>query len=372
MAKKYVIELETKADGTIGTLNDVAKGLEAVASAEKKVASNTEDVTEQLAKLREQLQNTDVKSDQYKELSEQYKKLGGTLEDLVPKTANLKQEQRDLKKALLAGQEALGLEKYTQLTQRLGEVNDQLKDIAESAGQNAGPPLENLSNIAGGLQYRLESLDFDGLNQDIRNVAGNIKNFSLKGIIDGVKGLGGAVSALGKALLANPIFAIAAAIVAVGLAISSFLSSQQEAIEKQNAAIDKNTERRKDNERLAFAQAEGNNRKLTELRLESNKKDMQGTQKKIDNILGYQRRYGYLTKEQEQELDDLEEDQEQWHDGEEMPPELESKPAPQAVIQPPLSRPRKGAAAFAAFGATVAGVLFVFSSPLRRFLQQYE
>jgi hypothetical protein len=305
MAKKYVIELETKADGTIGTLNDVAKGLEAVASAEKKVASNTEDVTEQLAKLREQLQNTDVKSDQYKELSEQYKKLGGTLEDLVPKTANLKQEQRDLKKALLAGQEALGLEKYTQLTQRLGEVNDQLKDIAESAGQNAGPPLENLSNIAGGLQYRLESLDFDGLNQDIRNVAGNIKNFSLKGIIDGVKGLGGAFSALGKALLANPIFAIAAAIVAVGLAISSFLSSQQEAIEKQNAAIDKNTERRKDNERLAFAQAEGNNRKLTELRLESNKKDMQGTQKKIDNILGYQRRYGYLTKEQEQELADL-------------------------------------------------------------------
>ena len=75
--------------------------------------------------------------------------------------------------------------------------------------------------------------------------------------------------------------------------------------------------------------------------------------------------------EQEQELDDLEEDQEQWHDGEEMPPELESEPAPQAVIQPPLSRPRK-LPAFAAFGATVAGVLFVFSSPLRRFLQQYE
>lgn len=43
MAKKYIIELETKADGTIGTLNDVAKGLESVANAEKKVADNTED-----------------------------------------------------------------------------------------------------------------------------------------------------------------------------------------------------------------------------------------------------------------------------------------------------------------------------------------
>ena len=175
MSKKYIIELETKADGTIGTLNDVAKSLESVANAEKKVADNTEDVTVQLAKLREQLQNTDVKSDQYKELTEQYKKLGGSLDDLIPKTTNLKQEQRELRKALQAGQEALGTEKYTQLTRRLGEVNDQLKDIAESAGQNAGPPLENLQRISGGLADRLSTLDFEGLNQDLLNIAGNVK-----------------------------------------------------------------------------------------------------------------------------------------------------------------------------------------------------
>jgi hypothetical protein len=305
MSKKYIIELETKADGTIGTLNDVAKGLESVANAEKKVADNTEDVTVQLAKLREQLQNTDVKSDQYKELTEQYKKLGGSLDDLIPKTTNLKQEQRELRKALQAGQEALGTEKYTQLTRRLGEVNDQLKDIAESAGQNAGPPLENLQRISGGLADRLSTLDFEGLNQDILNIAGNVKSFSFKGIIDGVKGLGTAFSALGKALLANPIFAIAAAIAAIGVAIAAFLSSQQEAIEKQNEAIDKNTERRKNNERLAFAQAEGNTKKLTELRLQSNKKDLDDTQAKINNILGYQKRYGYLTEQQEKDLADL-------------------------------------------------------------------
>jgi hypothetical protein len=305
MSKKYIIELETKADGTIGTLNDVAKGLESVANAEKKVADNTEDVTVQLAKLREQLQNTDVKSDQYKELTEQYKKLGGSLDDLIPKTTNLKQEQRELRKALQAGQEALGTEKYTQLTRRLGEVNDQLKDIAESAGQNAGPPLENLQRISGGLADRLSTLDFEGLNQDILNIAGNVKSFSFKGIIDGVKGLGTAFSALGKALLANPIFAIAAAVAAIGVAIAAFLSSQQEAIEKQNEAIDKNTERRKNNERLAFAQAEGNTKKLTELRLQSNKKDLDDTQAKINNILGYQKRYGYLTEQQEKDLADL-------------------------------------------------------------------
>lgn len=305
MAKKYVIELETKADGTIGTLNDVAKGLEAVANAEKKVASNTEDVTEQLAKLREQLQSTDVKSDQYKELSEQYKKLGGNLEDLVPKTANLKQEQRELRKALLAGQEALGTEKYTQLTQRLGEVNDQLKDIAEAAGQNAGPPLENLSNIAGGLQYRLENLDFDGLNQDIRNVAGNIKNFSLKGIIDGVKGLGGAFSSLGKALMANPIFAIAAAIVAIGFAVKAFLDSERADVDKFNKEVDKYTERRKNNERVAFAQAADDTEKLTKLKLKSNEEDLAATKLKINKLVEQQRTFYGLSEEQEQELADL-------------------------------------------------------------------
>jgi hypothetical protein len=305
MAKKYVIELETKADGTIGTLNDVAKGLEAVANAERKVAGNTEDVTEQLAKLREQLLNTDVKSDQYKELTAQYKKLGGSLDDLIPKTGNLKQEQRELRKALLAGQEALGTEKYTQLTQRLGEVNDQLKDIAEAAGQNAGPPLENLSNIAGGLQSRLENLDFDGLNQDIRNVAGNVKNFSLKGLIDGVKGLGGAFQALGKALLANPIFAIAAAVVAIGLAVKAFLDSEREAVDKYNKEVDKVTERRKNTERLAFAQAADNTEKLNKLKLKANEEDLAATRVKINKLVAQQKTYYGLSDEQEQQLADL-------------------------------------------------------------------
>jgi hypothetical protein len=305
MAKKYIIELETKADGTIGTLNDVAKGLEAVANAEQKVANNTEDVTAQLAKLREQLQNTDVKSDQYKELTEQYKKLGGSLDDLVPKTNNLKQEQRELKKALLAGQEALGVEKYTQLTQRLGEVNDQLKDIAESAGQNAGPPLENLSNISGGLTERLKNLDFEGLSQDVRNFAGNIKNVSFKGVIDGVKGLGGAFSSLGKALLGNPVFAIAAAIIALGFAVKAFLDSERADVDKFNKEVDKYTERRKDNERIAFAQAAGNTQKLTQLKLQSNAEDIAATKVKINKLVEQQQTLYGLSEEQEQQLADL-------------------------------------------------------------------
>jgi hypothetical protein len=305
MAKKYIIELETKADGTIGTLNDVAKSLEAVANAEQKVADNTEDVTAQLAKLKEQLQNTDVKSDQYKELSEQYKKLGGSIEDLVPVTTNLKQEQRELKKALLAGQEALGIDKFTELTQRLGEVNDQLKDIGESAGQNAGPPLENLQNIAGGVGDRLSSLDFDGLSQDVRNFAGNIKNVSFKGMIDGVKGLGGAFGSLGKALLGNPIFAIAAAIIAIGFAVKAFLDSERADVDKFNAEVDKYTERRKENERITFAQAAGNTQKLTQLRLQSNAEDLAATKSKINKLVEQQQTYYGLSEEQEAQLADL-------------------------------------------------------------------
>lgn len=305
MAKKYVIELETKADGTIDVLEGVAKGLDDIAASEKKVAAGTQDVTEELAKLRTQLQGMDTKSDQYKELSEQYKKLGGNIADLVPKTANLKQEQRDLRKALLAGQEALGVEKYTQLTQRLGEVNDQLKDIAESAGQNAGPPLENLSNISAGLGDRLKNLDFEGLNQDIRNVAGNVKNFSLKGLIDGVKGLGGAFQALGKALLANPIFAIAAAVVAIGLAVKAFIDSEREDVQKLNEEQDKSTARRKDAERLAYTQAADDNKKLTQLKLQSSAADLSDTKAKIDRLVNLQRSYVGISKDQEKELADL-------------------------------------------------------------------
>jgi hypothetical protein len=307
MAKKIVLELETKADGTIGTLDQIAAGLDRVAASEKKVSDNTQDVTEQLAKLREQIQQTDVNSDQYKELTEQYKKLGGSLTDLVPKTANLKQEQRELRKALLAGQEALGTEKYTQLTQRLGEVNDQLKDIAESAGQNAGPPLENLQLITGGLGDRLKNLDFDGLNQDIRNLAGNVKNFSFKALIDGVKGLKAGFQGLGQALKANPIFAIAAAIIAIGLAVKAFIDSERENVQKLNEDIDKGATRRKDAERLSFAQAANNSQKLTELRLQSNAKDLNDTRTKINNLVNLQRSYVGLSEDQEKELADLRE-----------------------------------------------------------------
>ena len=305
MAKKYVIELETKADGTIDVLEGVAKGLDDIAASEKKVAAGTQDVTNQLAKLREQLQGMDTKSDQYKELSEQYKKLGGSIADLVPKSQNLKQEQKELKKALLAGQEALGVEKYTQLTQRLGEVNDQLKDIAESAGQNAGPPLENLSNISGGLTDRLKNLDFEGLSQDVRNFAGNIKNVSFKGIIDGVKGLGGAFSALGKALLSNPVFAIAAAIIALGFAVKAFIDSEREDVQKLNEEQDKATAKRKDAERLAFTQAAGDNQKLTQLKLQSNAADLSDTQAKINRLVNLQQSYVGISEDQEKELADL-------------------------------------------------------------------
>lgn len=305
MAKKYVIELETKANGTIDVIDGVAKGLDKVAASEKKVAASTQDVTAQLAKLKEQLQTMDPKSDQYKELSDQYKKLGGNIADLIPKTTNLKQEQRELRRELLAGQEALGTERYTQLTQRLGEVNDQLKDIAEAAGQNAGPPLENLSNISAGLTDRLKNLDFEGLNQDLQNVAGNIKNFSFKGIIDGVKGLKLGFQALGKALLSNPIFAIAAAIIAIGLAVKAFIDSEREDVQKLNEEQDKAATRRKDSERLAYAQAASDNKKLTQLKLQSNAADLQDTRAKINRLVALQRSYVRLSEDQEKELAEL-------------------------------------------------------------------
>lgn len=286
-------------------LNQLSQSASKTSGPLEQVKNSTASVEEELKRLSEQLKITDVGSDQYKELTAQYEKLGGKIGDLIPKTQNLKQEQRELKKALLAGQEALGVEKYTQLTQRLGEVNDQLKDIAESAGQNAGPPLENLKNISGGLTERLKNLDFEGLSQDVRNFAGNIKNVSFKGFIDGIKGLGGAFSSLGKALLSNPIFLVAAAIVSIGLAVKSFFDSQREDVDAFNASVDKNTEKRKDQERLLYAQAAGNNQKLTQLKIQSNAQDLKDTQAKINKLIEQDRRAYGLSEEQEKQLSDL-------------------------------------------------------------------
>lgn len=380
--QKYIVELETKADGTYDTLNKVSKGLEDVAASESKVNAATKQTVKQLqelkaamanlspntdewqklakeyqslggnaqalsgglkqlradlvdmptnteeykqlsqiyvdlggkadelakdklANLKAQLGTLDVNTDQFKTLSDEYVKLGGKIDDVVPKSKTLKQQIKETQLELSQGAASLGQERYDELSQKLGELKDQLKDVGESSGQFAGPPLENLGNIAGGFGDRLKNLDIDGFTQDIRNIAGNVKNVSFKGMIDGVKGLGGAFKALGASLLSNPIFAIAALIVGIGLAIKAFVDSEREDVQKANEAIDKSTAQRKDRERLATAQAAGDTKKLYELKVESNRADLADTQKKIDNLVNLQKSYVGISEEQEQELANL-------------------------------------------------------------------
>ena len=271
-----------------------------------KLGGKAQDLTDiKLPQLKAQLGNLDINSDQFKALSEEYVKLGGKIDDVVPKSKTLKEQIRETQRELSQGAETLGQDKYDALSQKLGALKDQLKDVGESSGQFAGPPLENLGNIAGGFGDRLKTLDVEGFGQDIRNLAGNIKNVSFKGIIDGVKGLGGAFKALGAALASNPIFLIAGIIAAIAFGIKALVDSEREEVTKLNSEIDKSTAQRKDRERLANAQAAGDTKKLYELKAESNRADLADTQKKIDNLVGLQKSYVGISDEQEQELANL-------------------------------------------------------------------
>jgi hypothetical protein len=97
---------------------------------------------------------------------------------------------------------------FQDLANKAGEVKDQMNDAAEAMNANAGSAFEILGNNASLLTQRLGSLDFEGVGQSAKAMAGGLQKVSFKDITSGIKTMGSSFVSLGKALLTNPLLLI--------------------------------------------------------------------------------------------------------------------------------------------------------------------
>jgi hypothetical protein len=133
-------------------------------------------------------------------------------------------ETSDATQSLKAQLRALQLEmqgldpnsaRFQELSKQAGQLKDTINDTADAIKNNAGNAFEGLSNNAQTLGSRLLSMDFSGVGNSAKAMAGNIKNINLKLVTEEIGGMIKGFASLGKALLANPIFLIGAAVAAI-------------------------------------------------------------------------------------------------------------------------------------------------------------
>jgi hypothetical protein len=142
--------------------------------------------------------------------------------------AAIKAELKSLKGAIA---EATDPADIARLSQRAGELKDQLSDANEAVNTFAtGSKFEQVSNSLGGIKDSLLSLDFEEAQQKanvFKNVIGGIDPKMIAGGFKSLTGvimtMGSAFVSLGATILANPIFLLVAVIVAIVAAIVIFL-----------------------------------------------------------------------------------------------------------------------------------------------------
>ena len=140
----------------------------------------------------------------------------------------IKAELKSLKSAIA---EATDPEDIARLSQRAGELKDQLSDANEAVNTFAtGSKFEQVSNSLGGIKDSLLSLDFDEAAQKANVFKSTLGNLDPKAIGGAFKSLtsvimtvGSAFVSLGATILANPIFLLIAVIIAIVAAIVIFL-----------------------------------------------------------------------------------------------------------------------------------------------------
>ena len=140
----------------------------------------------------------------------------------------IKAELKSLKGAIA---EATDPADIARLSQRAGELKDQLSDANEAVNTFAtGSKFEQVSNSLGGIKDSLLSLDFDEAAQKANVFKKTLGNLDPKAIGGAFKSLtsvimtvGSAFVSLGATILANPIFLLIAVIIAIVAAIVIFL-----------------------------------------------------------------------------------------------------------------------------------------------------
>jgi hypothetical protein len=140
-------------------------------------------------------------------------KVDTSLGNLEKTTGSLRSQLKEMQKQLSTLDP--NTKAFTELSKKAGDLKDKINDASEAVRANAGNAFESLSNNVGNLGQRLVSLDFEGVGQSFRGIAGAVKGVKISDLTNQVKGAVGGFAQLGKALLVNPIFLIGAAIAVV-------------------------------------------------------------------------------------------------------------------------------------------------------------
>lgn len=148
----------------------------------------------------------------------------------------IKKELRDLKGEIA---NATDSEQIRKLSQRAGELKDQLADANEQVNIFAsGSKFEQVSNGLGSIKDSIMSLDFAEAGDKAKLLTGALKNINPADFAEQFKGFGKILGSLGStigilskqfisfgvSLLANPIFLLVAVITAIVAAILIFLN----------------------------------------------------------------------------------------------------------------------------------------------------
>ena len=156
--------------------------------------------------------------------------MAGNTSTIDLKISGLREIRQELKTLQFELSQATDPEQMAQLSQRAGELRDNLSRANEQAAVfAAGSPFEQTNNALGLMKSQIMSLDFEGAAESAKLFATAAKGINPSLIATQLKSLGSVVLTVGKAfmsmgatLLVNPIFLIAVAITAIVLAFTVF------------------------------------------------------------------------------------------------------------------------------------------------------
>ena len=259
--------------------------------------------------------------------------------DASTKIGDIKRAIKELEGVALASGDA-NSDAFKKATQAAGKLRDSLEDVKDATKTFKGDPLEGLSKGLGSLKGRLTDLDFQGFNDEVGRLKTLSKQVSFKELSSSVGETGKSFLSLGKILLTNPIFLIATIVTTIitnfdklasaggkiGLVFTAIGDTINFVIDKLKAVSDflgltdfqgqekaKNTLENADKEKKAIearydreiqvAQAAGED--VTALELKKQEEIRANAQLQIDQLNYLAQSQGTLTKEQQDNLDDL-------------------------------------------------------------------
>jgi hypothetical protein len=137
------------------------------------------------------------------EINKELEKVDESTNKVDKSTKSLKAQYRQLNQELLNFEP--GTEKYTEISQKMGELKDRMNDAADAVKGNTGPAIEGMSNSFGILQGQIATLDFEGVGQSLMNMANNVKRIDFKMFTDGIKSMITGLRRLTAAMVSNPV-----------------------------------------------------------------------------------------------------------------------------------------------------------------------